>query len=74
MVRLRFRINRIKSSSRRSHSSSQETKDDRPRYRVGGNMAIVLEMEDLHDPKNDSLEVIDTFIDLGIAEQSKVPD
>eukprot|EP00980_Cylindrotheca_fusiformis_P010488 scaffold2324_cov116-Cylindrotheca_fusiformis.AAC.15 len=42
-------------------------------YQVGGNKAIVLGMEDLHDPKYDSLEVTETFIDLGI-DHSKVPD
>eukprot|EP00980_Cylindrotheca_fusiformis_P026125 scaffold15423_cov123-Cylindrotheca_fusiformis.AAC.2 len=42
-------------------------------YQIDGSNAIVLGEEDLHDPKFDSLEVTETFIDLGI-DHSKVPD
>eukprot|EP00980_Cylindrotheca_fusiformis_P013825 scaffold3584_cov128-Cylindrotheca_fusiformis.AAC.1 len=42
-------------------------------YQIDGSNAIVLGEEDLHDPKYDSLEVAETFIDLGI-DESKVPE
>eukprot|EP00980_Cylindrotheca_fusiformis_P008039 scaffold1710_cov120-Cylindrotheca_fusiformis.AAC.5 len=42
-------------------------------YEIGGNTAVVLGEEDLHDPKYDSMEVTESFVDLGI-DQSKVPD
>eukprot|EP00980_Cylindrotheca_fusiformis_P011198 scaffold2563_cov124-Cylindrotheca_fusiformis.AAC.29 len=42
-------------------------------YQIDGSKAILLGEEDLHDPKYDSLEVTETFINLGI-DQSKVPD
>eukprot|EP00980_Cylindrotheca_fusiformis_P000032 scaffold14_cov130-Cylindrotheca_fusiformis.AAC.2 len=42
-------------------------------YQIDGSNAIVLGQDDLHNPKYDSLEVTDTFIDLGI-DHSKVPD
>eukprot|EP00980_Cylindrotheca_fusiformis_P016278 scaffold4838_cov110-Cylindrotheca_fusiformis.AAC.2 len=41
-------------------------------YQIDGSNAIFLGEEDLHDPKYDSLEVAETFIDLGI-DESKVP-
>eukprot|EP00980_Cylindrotheca_fusiformis_P010299 scaffold2294_cov106-Cylindrotheca_fusiformis.AAC.15 len=42
-------------------------------YQIDGSNAIVLGDEDLHDAKYDSLEVAETFIDLGI-DESKVPE
>eukprot|EP00980_Cylindrotheca_fusiformis_P001903 scaffold437_cov111-Cylindrotheca_fusiformis.AAC.1 len=42
-------------------------------YEIGANKAITLGEEDLHDPKYDSMEVTDIFVDLGI-DQSKVPE
>eukprot|EP00980_Cylindrotheca_fusiformis_P005056 scaffold1072_cov124-Cylindrotheca_fusiformis.AAC.2 len=42
-------------------------------YQIDGSKPILLGEEDLHDPKYDSLEVTETFIDLGI-DQSKVPE
>eukprot|EP00980_Cylindrotheca_fusiformis_P016282 scaffold4838_cov110-Cylindrotheca_fusiformis.AAC.6 len=42
-------------------------------YQIEGSNAVVLGEEDLHDPKYDSLEVSETFIDLGI-DESKVPE
>eukprot|EP00980_Cylindrotheca_fusiformis_P031272 scaffold26108_cov132-Cylindrotheca_fusiformis.AAC.1 len=42
-------------------------------YQIDGSNAIVLGQEDLHNPKYDSLEVTETFIDLGI-DHSEVPD
>eukprot|EP00980_Cylindrotheca_fusiformis_P000976 scaffold265_cov131-Cylindrotheca_fusiformis.AAC.11 len=42
-------------------------------YQIDGSTAIILGEEDLHDPKYDSLEVTETFIDLGI-DHSKVPE
>eukprot|EP00980_Cylindrotheca_fusiformis_P005059 scaffold1072_cov124-Cylindrotheca_fusiformis.AAC.5 len=58
------------------HTVTDETRETHDRvvtYRIDGSKAIVLGEEDLHDPKYDSLEVAETFIDLGI-DQSKVPD
>eukprot|EP00980_Cylindrotheca_fusiformis_P001909 scaffold437_cov111-Cylindrotheca_fusiformis.AAC.7 len=42
-------------------------------YQIDGSKAIALGEEDLHDTRFDSLEVTETFIDLGI-DHSKVPD
>eukprot|EP00980_Cylindrotheca_fusiformis_P005061 scaffold1072_cov124-Cylindrotheca_fusiformis.AAC.7 len=42
-------------------------------FQIDGSRAIFLGNEDLHDPKYDSLEVSETFVDLDI-DQSKVPD
>eukprot|EP00980_Cylindrotheca_fusiformis_P008038 scaffold1710_cov120-Cylindrotheca_fusiformis.AAC.4 len=42
-------------------------------YEIGGSRAVFLGEEDLHDPKYDSMEVTESFVDLGI-DQSKVPD
>eukprot|EP00980_Cylindrotheca_fusiformis_P001907 scaffold437_cov111-Cylindrotheca_fusiformis.AAC.5 len=42
-------------------------------YQIDGSKAVVLGEGDLHDPKYESLEVSETFVDLGI-DQSKVPD
>eukprot|EP00980_Cylindrotheca_fusiformis_P023088 scaffold10105_cov129-Cylindrotheca_fusiformis.AAC.1 len=42
-------------------------------FQIDGSRASFLGKEDLHDPIYDSLEVTETFIDLGI-DQSKVPD
>eukprot|EP00980_Cylindrotheca_fusiformis_P010486 scaffold2324_cov116-Cylindrotheca_fusiformis.AAC.13 len=42
-------------------------------YQIDGSNAIVLGEEDLHNPKYDSLEITETFIDLGI-DHSRVPD
>eukprot|EP00980_Cylindrotheca_fusiformis_P010483 scaffold2324_cov116-Cylindrotheca_fusiformis.AAC.10 len=42
-------------------------------YQIDGSNAIVLGEEDLHDPKFDSIEVTETFIDLNV-DHSKLPD
>eukprot|EP00980_Cylindrotheca_fusiformis_P001906 scaffold437_cov111-Cylindrotheca_fusiformis.AAC.4 len=42
-------------------------------YKIDGSNAIVLGAKDLHDPNYDSMEVTESFVDLGI-DQSKVPD
>eukprot|EP00980_Cylindrotheca_fusiformis_P014103 scaffold3710_cov103-Cylindrotheca_fusiformis.AAC.2 len=42
-------------------------------YQIDGSNAIVLGEKDLHDPKFDSIEVSETFIDLDV-DHSKVPD
>eukprot|EP00980_Cylindrotheca_fusiformis_P023091 scaffold10105_cov129-Cylindrotheca_fusiformis.AAC.4 len=42
-------------------------------FQIDGSRAIVVGEEDLHDPNYDSLEVRETFVDLGI-DQSKVPE
>eukprot|EP00980_Cylindrotheca_fusiformis_P023089 scaffold10105_cov129-Cylindrotheca_fusiformis.AAC.2 len=54
-------------------SAQNAASDHAVTYQIDGSNAIVLGEEDLHDPKYDSLEVTETFIDLGI-DQSKVPD
>eukprot|EP00980_Cylindrotheca_fusiformis_P000969 scaffold265_cov131-Cylindrotheca_fusiformis.AAC.4 len=52
---------------------TRESYDRVVTYQIGGNKAIILGAEDLHDTKYDSLEVTETFIDLDI-DQSEVPD
>eukprot|EP00980_Cylindrotheca_fusiformis_P000042 scaffold14_cov130-Cylindrotheca_fusiformis.AAC.12 len=42
-------------------------------YQIDGSNAIVLGESDLHNPKYDSLEVTDTFIDLDV-DHSNIPD
>eukprot|EP00980_Cylindrotheca_fusiformis_P014107 scaffold3710_cov103-Cylindrotheca_fusiformis.AAC.6 len=42
-------------------------------YQIDGSNAIVLGEEDLHNPKYDSLEITETFIDLDV-DHLKVPD
>eukprot|EP00980_Cylindrotheca_fusiformis_P012039 scaffold2858_cov109-Cylindrotheca_fusiformis.AAC.3 len=62
----------LKNSCPPSHNASAIS-DHVVTYQIDGSDAIVLGEEDLHDPKYDSLEVTETFIDLGV-DHANVPD
>eukprot|EP00980_Cylindrotheca_fusiformis_P008035 scaffold1710_cov120-Cylindrotheca_fusiformis.AAC.1 len=65
----------LKTTCPRGNVSDQRRKsyDRFVTFQIDGSRAILLGEDDLHDTKYDSLEVTETFIDLGI-DQSKVPE